>query len=139
MKGLVLGSGIEPLTDDFNVSLTEQTDDAIKERFTDFTQDGICRNDAGVSLEFTLAPNTLDQTVIDMGFGVAYQAGERLLIDANTIYNPSNPSTTTDGKLTPISIGNIAIPLANYTTGTRNFFWIQYLQTVDLSQFSIHP
>jgi hypothetical protein len=139
MKGLLLGSGIEPLIDDFNVSLTQQTDQAIKDRFTDFTQDGICHNDAGVSLEFTLAPNSLDQTKIDMGFGNAYSSGERISISTNTIYNPNNPSTITDGEPTPISTGNIAIPLANYATGTRNFFWVQYLQAVDPTSFSVHP
>ena len=139
MKSLFLASGIEPLSNDFNVSLTQQTDEAIKERFTDFAQNGICHSDSGVSQEFILSPYSLDQTRIDCGPGIAYFAGERILISGSTIYDPTNPFIITDGKLTPQSTGNVAIPLANYTTGTKNYFWVQYLQAVDNTIPTVHP
>jgi len=141
MKGLLLASGIEPAVEDFNTSLSEFTQEAIKERLTDFIQDGIVHSETGGSLEYPLSPNILDQTKIDVGFGVSYSSGERILIASNVLYDPTNPSKTdiSSGKPTPQSTGSIAISLANYTTGTANYFWIQYLQTIDITQFAIHP
>ena len=141
MKGLVLYSGIEPVVDDFNVSLSQFTQQAIKERLTDYISNGIVHQEAGSTYEFALTPNTLDATKIDVSFGTSYYSGERIYIDANILYDPTNPSKTdpSSGKPTPQSTGNIAVSLADYTLSTLNYFWIQYLQTIDITSIAIHP
>lgn len=141
MKGLVLASGIEPIVDDFNISLSQYTQEAIKERLTDYVDDGIVRKEAGALYEFALVPNTLDGTKIDVSLGTAYISGERANIPADILYDPTKPYQTdpASGKPTPQSTGNIAVILADYTLNTYNYFWIQYLQTIDIAQFAIHP
>lgn len=141
MKGLVLYSGIEPVIDDFNVSLSQFTQEAVKERLTDYVDDGIVRKEAGSTFEFAMTPNTLDGTKIDVSLGTAYSSGERIFVGTNILYDPTNPYKTdiASGKPTPQSTGNIAVTLADYTLNTFNYFWIQYLQTIDVTQFAIHP
>jgi len=141
MKGLALYSGIEPVVDDFNISLSQFTQQAVKERLTDYVDNGIVHQEAGSTFEFALTPNTLDNTKIDVSLGTAYFSGERIFVDANVLYDPTNPYKTdlSSGKPTPQSTGNISVSLANYTLGTVNYFWIQYLQTIDISQIAIHP
>jgi hypothetical protein len=141
MKGLILASGTEPYVEDFNVSLSQQTQQAIKERLSDYVGNGVVHSESGGAFEMTMTPNILDQTRVDISFGVAYFGGERIVIDANVLYDPTNPSKTDpgSGKPTPQSTGNIAVPLVDYTLNALNYIWIQYLQTIDVSQISIHP
>lgn len=81
-------------------------------------------------------------TSITVRTGVAYTSvGERIYISNETVqFNPANPSTTTpDGlggnTLTPLSTGSADITMSS---GAVNLVYVQYLEAVDPSEFTLH-
>jgi hypothetical protein len=139
MKKWAPFSGQEPLLEDLNDYLQNQLVDALKERVSEFVQDGILHSVLGISNEFQVSVNGSDQTKIDIGDGVSYIAGERALISADENYDASRPSRVISGANAPGNIGNIGVPLASYTFGQVNYIWIQYLQIKDIAVYELHP
>jgi hypothetical protein len=106
-------------------------------RTGDYSQAGICKNYIG---EFTIIPGSGFSVIV--GSGVAYDlSGDRIYIASTdtTPYNPNNPNQTTNdgtGNLvpTPQSTGCVNVPL---TPNSTNYIWIDYLQTVSTTLFTL--
>lgn len=122
--------------------LQDSADDSVLERQEDYADYGIIKN---LLNEFDIivgTNNTPSTPSITIRTGVAYDSNtQRIVIDDEGIsYNPSNITHTTDdgsGNFvsTPRSSGSLNVPL---TTNTNNYIWIEYLQTVDDSVFTLH-
>lgn len=109
-------------------------------RIEDYSQAGICKLELG---EFTVIAgtnNTPTTPSVSVGNGVAYDINNlRIILQDTLSYNPGNPSqTTNDGTgnfvSTPQSTGSQNIPL---TVNSANYIWIEYLVTVDTTQFTL--
>ena len=140
MKFVELFSGMrifKEVLDFFQNSKTE----AIRERTDDLFTNGVLENalnNMGIIGKDADALLQVDRVKVDTG--IAYFAGERVLIDDATIaYDATKISDTTDnGKglpvATPHSTGSFDIPI---TLGVINYLYIAYLQTTDETQFSL--
>src|SRR5579872_2160375 len=111
--------------------------DVFANRSNDYSQVGICKNFIG---EFTIVPGS--GFSVTVGSGVAYDPlSNRIYISAadTTPYNSANPSdTTNDGTgnfvPTPQSTGCVNVPV---TQNSPNYIWIDYLETVNTSLFTL--
>lgn len=109
-------------------------------RIEDYSESGICKFEFS---EFAVTPgsnNTPTTPSVSVGSGVAWDFNNQrvLVYDTNT-FNASNPTdTTNDGTgnfvSTPQSTGSQNIPL---TVNSQNYVWIQYLVTVDTTQYTL--
>ena len=116
--------------------------EAILERVFDVFEDGIAE---GALNNFSIIGKDLDVLLqldrVKVDTGIAYVAGERILLDDATIpYDATNPTgTTDDGKgnpiLTPKSTGSFDIPI---TLGSINTIFIAYLLNTDELEFTLH-
>src|SRR5579859_7689005 len=88
--------------------------------------------------------NTSSTPTVNVTFGgIAYDpTGSRIFISSSdtTLYNASNPSTTTnDGTgvfvSTPQNTGVINVPV---TQSSQNYLWINYLATIDTTAFTLN-
>src|ERR1039458_1143332 len=119
------------------------TDSAIEQRVSDLSQDGVCINelDAMAIVGRDVDPTLADFFHVEVQTGVAYIAGERVVINSPLLtYNTANPVHTTDDGtgnfvLTPLSTGSFNIPLS---AGFINYVYIAYLQTIDTSVFTLN-
>jgi hypothetical protein len=120
----------------------EAKDTSILARQDDYTDHGIM---VDLENEFDIivgTNNTPATPSITVRTGVAYDVNsDRINIDdENVSYDAANVTHQTDdgsGLLvnTPRSTGSLNVPLL---TNTNNYIWIEYLQTVDDSVFTLH-
>lgn len=140
-------------------NLEDSLRQASQERSTDIQKYGIVHtpgtvlyNDISTTFsdEFPVTINLGDPTRVDVGAGIAYNiVGERVILPPNAIvafsaYDTSvgftNSINKTDAQSvpTPQSTGNQAIPLPATAPGT-SYLWIDYLQTIDITEFTNDP
>ena len=112
------------------------------ERQDDYTELGILKNQFNEFDIIVGTNNTVFTPSITIRTGAAYDANmDRIVIlDEAVSYDASNTIHTTDdgsGNLisTPRSTGSLNVPL---TVNVVNYIWIDYLQTVDDSVFTLH-
>ena len=104
----------------------------------DHWSNGIISDPNGLSnLAVTIDGTTA--TLLNVSHGSAYANGRRLSISSNKTFGSSEPFATTDGICTPQSTGNRAIPLVDYTNQTWNHIWLEYLNKVNTSPFTLDP
>ena len=120
----------------FQTSLSNYTGNRIE----DYSTFGICKFELG---EFVITPgsnNTPTTPSVSIGNGVAYDINNlRIIVSDTNTYNSGNPSDTTDDGTgnfvsTPQSTGSQNIPL---TVNSQNYIWIQYVATVDITQYTL--
>ena len=120
------------------------TNISIAERESDTFKNGVCANDLNnmAIVGKDLDPTLTDFFHVEVQTGIAYVSGQRIpLLDSSLItYNAANPTQTTfDGVsmnvLTPQSTGSFNIPL---TSGFINYIFIGYLNTVDITAFTLN-
>jgi microcystin-dependent protein len=140
MNSVIFSSGqriIKQILDWFQTG--NQTD--IKERITDYSQYGVCKNALNSLAVIAGTNNTLATPSVTVQTGVAYDInGNRINVsDEVTSFDPSQPVHTTDNGLgtpiiTPRSTGSLNVPL---TPNSDNYVWIDYLATTDDSVFTL--
>lgn len=97
-------------------------------RRSDYWTDGTIL-DAGTNFNVTVDGTSTN--TLNIGHGLGYLNGERISISSDSLYDATSPYHTTDGVSTPLSTGNLKVALQDYTPGTLNYVWLQYLQTID--------
>jgi hypothetical protein len=89
---------------------------------------------------FGLSVNGINNTTIDVGLGEGFVNGNLIQIKENQIFTPTNTLQNSDGEYLPLqNTGNVSIPLANYTAGTTNYFWIEPVDLVDGNYWVWNP
>jgi hypothetical protein len=105
-------------------------------RMTDLWSNGTIK---GLYSNLNVSIDGITSTLLNVGQGIGYANGNRIAITSDSIYDGTKPSTTTGGVSTPQSTGNRAIGLADYTPGTFNYIWAEYLETIDPNTVTINP
>lgn len=107
-------------------------------RLQDHFSSGILKDPNGLS-NFTVTVDGTTNTLVNVGIGKGYANGFRVAISSNQAYTASNPYTTTNGICTPQSTGNRGVPLVNYGLNAPNYIWVEYVNTVHTTPFSLDP
>lgn len=107
-----------------------------KKRLSDIWSDGTVK---GLYDGFAVSIDSITNTYLNVGKGVGYKSGERIIIDTDAVFDPTKPQTITQGVLTPQSTGNRAVTLADYSAGVDNYIWVEYLGVINNSSVTINP
>ncbi len=138
MKGTTFAIGQDVLLDDMEHEQSSKKDGLI-ERFLDMKSYGIC-SVPGLT-EFAISPDGMSDWLFSIlkNTNAYVDSGERVIIEANSIYNEDNPTYTVDGICFSASTGNTGIPLSDYTLNTDNYVYIQSLDAKDSSVSRARP
>src|SRR5665213_2162411 len=105
-------------------------------RTSDFWTNGVLKDPNGLS-NLSLSVDAITSTCISVSQGVAFSNGYRISIDMDQAFDPNFLSATTNGICTQHSSGNKVVPLANYSLGTPNYVWAEYLTQISTARTSV--